>query len=250
MRGNAPDPMIATGRSAGAEPARCRRACLTGGRVAVAAAAFGGLLASCALAAEPVAAPSAPLAAATSAAAAQRCDTPERCFARMAEAQRDVARIRARFRQTKTIALLDGPLESAGRFSFERPDRVRWEMETPEPLVVEVSGSELRAGPPGEVARVDAGPAVGLFRDLGGIFTGADGWAGSRFALGPSPRGGESFVLTPRDPSLTRVIAAIEIELDPASGGPRRVTITEAGGDRTAIELLDVEVERTGGRSP
>lgn len=179
--------------------------------------------------------------------AASGCDTPERCFARMVEAQRDIAGLRARFRQTKHVTLLDGPLVSEGRFSFERPQRVRWEMEKPEPMIVEVSGNELRAGPPGEVARVDAGPAVGLFRDLAGIFTGAGDYAGERFALGPGEPGRESFVLTPRDPSVSRVIATIAIELDPASGGPRRVTIAEAGGDRTEIELLDVVVERTGG---
>lgn len=190
-----------------------------------------------------------PAASATPAAPASGapCGSPESCFARMVAAQRDVAAIRARFRQTKTIALLDGPLESEGRFSFARPDRVRWEMEKPEPLLVEVSGGELRVGPPGEAARVDAGPAVGLFRDLAGIFTGAGDYTGTRFTLGAGARGGESFVLTPRDPSLSRVIAAIEIELDAASGGPRRVTISEAGGDRTEIELLDVVVERTSG---
>lgn len=172
------------------------------------------------------------------------CGTPAQCFARMAEAQRDVKSIRARFKQTKHVAMLAGPLVSAGRFSFARPDRVRWEMETPEPLVVEVAGASLRAGPPGAVKDVEAGPAVGLFRDLAGIFSGATGYAGQRFDLGPGT-GPQSFVLTPRDPSVGRVIRSIAIELDPATGGPRRVAITETGGDATEIELLDVVVERT-----
>lgn len=176
------------------------------------------------------------------------CGTPQHCFARMTDAQRGVARIRAGFRQTKRVALLTDPLVSTGRFGFERPDRVRWEMVTPEPLIVEIAGSTLRAGPPGAVADVDAGPAVGLFRDLGGIFTGASDYAGEqRFTLAAGTSGPWSFVLTPRDPSVARVIRGIEIELDPASGGPRRVAITESGGDRTEIELLDVVVERAAG---
>jgi len=179
------------------------------------------------------------------------CGTPEQCFARMVAAQRDVATIRARFRQTKYVAMLEEPLVSEGRFTFQRPDQVRWEMVTPEPLVVDISGSELRAGPPGEVAKVDAGPAVALFRDLAGIFTGAGDYAGNqRFTLGPGASGGNSFILTPRDPSVGRVIASIEIELDPASGGPRRVVIAEAGGDRTEITLFDVAIERSGGPRP
>ena len=176
------------------------------------------------------------------------CGTPQQCFARMADAQRGVARIRAGFRQTKHVALLKDPLVSTGRFTFERPDRVRWEMVTPEPLIVEIAGASLRAGPPGSVAEVEAGPAVGLFRDLGGIFAGASDYAGEqRFALAPGTSGPWSFVLTPRDPSVARVIRAIDIELDPATGGPRRVAITESSGDRTEIELVDVVVERAAG---
>jgi hypothetical protein len=53
--------------------------------------------------------------------------------------------------------------------------------------------------------------------------------------------------LTPRDPSVSRVVSAIEIELDPAEGGPRRVVLREAGGDRTEIVLSDVVVRRAGG---
>lgn len=172
------------------------------------------------------------------------CGSPQQCFARMAEAQRGVSRIHAAFRQTKHVALLAEPLVSTGRFSFERPDRVRWEMVTPEPLVIEISGGALRAGPPGAVADVDGGPAVGLFRDLGGLFTGAADYAGEqRFALsaGGSPW---SVVLTPRDPSVARVIGAIDVTLDPTTGGPRRVAIAERSGDRTEIELLDVQIER------
>jgi outer membrane lipoprotein-sorting protein len=169
----------------------------------------------------------------------------------MVAAQRDVATIGARFRQTKYVAMLEEPLVSEGRFTFQRPDQVRWEMITPELLVVDISGSELRAGPPGEVAKVDAGPAVALFRDLAGIFTGAGDYAGNqRFTLGPGASGGDSFILTPRDPSVGRVIASIEIELDPGSGGPRRVVIAEAGGDRTEITLFDVAIERSGGPRP
>lgn len=172
------------------------------------------------------------------------CGTPEQCLARMVAAQLGVERIRAEFRQTKHVALLAGPLVSTGRFSFERPDRVRWEMVTPEPLIVEMAGGALRTGPPGAVAEVDAGPATGLFRDLGAIFTGVPGYADvQRFALAPGTAGPCSFVLTPRDPSVARAIRAIGIELDPASGGPRRVTITETTGDRTEIELLDARVE-------
>jgi len=206
--------------------------------------ACAGVAARPACAADPVPTPGA------APAAGEGCAKPEQCFARMVAAQNDVATIRARFRQTKYVAMLEEPLVSEGRFTFHRPDQVRWEMVTPEPLVVDINGSELRAGPPGEVAKIDAGPAVALFRDLAGIFTGAGDYAGKRFTLGPGASRKDAFLLTPRDPSVARVIASIEIELDPASGGPRRVVIAEAGGDRTEIVLFDVAIERRGGPGP
>ncbi|MEW6269884.1 MAG: outer membrane lipoprotein carrier protein LolA [Thermodesulfobacteriota bacterium] len=178
------------------------------------------------------------------------CGTPAQCFARMVEAQKDVASIRARFRQTKHVAMLTEPLVSEGRFLYRRPESVRWEMETPEPMVVEVDGGKLRAGPPDSVADVDAGPAIALFRDLAMLFTGAGDYAGERFTLGPGKLGPDSFVLTPRDPSVGRVIDAIEIALDQQTGGPRQVVIRESNGDRTEIVLSQVEVERTGGAGP
>ncbi|HEY8516738.1 MAG TPA: outer membrane lipoprotein carrier protein LolA [Candidatus Binatia bacterium] len=175
------------------------------------------------------------------------CGTPERCFARMTEAQKDVSSIRARFQQIKHVAMLTEPLVSGGRFVYRRPASVRWEMETPEAMVVEIEGDELRAGAPGSVSNVDAGQATTLFRDLAMLFTGAGDYTGDRFTLGPGTLGADSFVLTPRDPSIGRVIAAIEIALDPQTGGPRQVVIREANGDRTEITLSDVEVERARG---
>jgi outer membrane lipoprotein-sorting protein len=196
------------------------------------------------------AATAAPAPGATSSPAATGCGTPEKCFARMVRAQSDVASIRARFRQTKHVAMLAEPLVSEGRFSFRRPDTVRWEMESPEPMVVEIEGGKLRAGPPGGVADVDAGPATALFRDLGMLFTGADDYAGKRFTLGPGTLGPDSFTLTPKDASVGRIVAAIEIALDPQTGGPRQAVIRETGGDRTDIVLSQVEVERASAAEP
>ena len=180
----------------------------------------------------------------TSAAPAESdaCATPRECFARMAAAQRTVASLHARFRQVKSIALLREPLVSTGELTYERPDRVRWEVKTPEALVVEMSGAELRAGPPGEVTAIDAGPAAHLFGDLAALFTASEEYASTRFAIAAGSAGPGSFLLTPRDPTASQLIESIELETDAALRLPRRAVIREPGGDRTEIELLDVRV--------
>jgi outer membrane lipoprotein carrier protein len=202
--------------------------------------------AAAALVCESTAGPAEPSAtrtpgAASASPAGAACDTPAACFARMAAAQRAVGSLHARFRQVKTIALLREPLVSTGKLTYERPDRVRWEVETPDPLVVEMSSTGLRAGPPGEVQAIDAGAAVRLFGDLAGLFTASQEYASTRFSIGAGPAGWGSFLLTPRDPTVSQVIESIELDTDPALGLPRRAVLREPGGDRTEIELLDIE---------
>ncbi|HZR84708.1 MAG TPA: outer membrane lipoprotein carrier protein LolA [Candidatus Binatia bacterium] len=182
-------------------------------------------------------------------ATAARCGSPEACFARISAMQRDVRAIRADFRQVKRIALLRDPLVSTGTLEFRAPDHVRWEVVTPEPLVVEIDGGSLRAGEPGNVAKVEQEGALAVFRDLGEIFTATGNYA-KRFAI-QAGAGDASFVLVPRDPQIARVLSAVELTFDPANGVPRRVALREASGDRTEIDLDVREVERgaPGGRA-
>lgn len=176
------------------------------------------------------------------AARAVDCRTPADCFERVIRAQREVVSVQAGFKQTKRIALLREPLVSIGRFMFLRPDRVRWEVVSPEPLVVEIAGDRLRVGDGHEMSTIDSGGATSLFRDLAGIFTGANGYSSGRFTIAAGPAGRYSFVLTPRSPDVARVISTLEIDADPKTRLPRRTVIREPDGDVTEVELSDVVI--------
>lgn len=141
----------------------------------------------------------------------------------------------ARFRQTKHVALLREPLVSTGRMSFEPPERVRWEVEAPEPFVVEADGAKLRAGPPGKLADVSEMASFGTPGALTGLFTGVPEDLAGSFDVTSSGAG--RFRLVPRDPALLRILVAIDLDLDPETGVPRRVVLNEAGGDRAEIEI-------------
>ena len=170
------------------------------------------------------------------------CGAPEECFREFARSQREVRSVRARFRQVKEIALLREPLVSTGRFEFERSRGVRWEVESPEAMVIEIEGGRLRAGPPGELHEVEAGASGALLGELSGLFTGEAG--SDRFSISSGEAAG-AIRLEPRDPALARIIAGVELEIDGESATPRSVRIEEVGGDRTRIEMSDVQVERS-----
>lgn len=171
------------------------------------------------------------------------CATVSECFAEMVRAQGAVSSVKARFKQTKRIALLREPLVSTGTFVFQRPDRVRWQVVSPEPMVIEINGEHIRAGDDAEhLSAIDAGGATSVFRDLAGVFTGAGTYASDRFRVTQGPGGPYSFVVTPRAAALARVIASLEIDADPSSRWPRRAVIHEPDGDTTEVELSDTVV--------
>lgn len=60
---------------------------------------------------------------------------------RVESAQR--SSMEADFTQLKTSALLQEPLESVGVFSFQSPDRARWEYVEPDPITLVIHGEEM-----------------------------------------------------------------------------------------------------------
>jgi outer membrane lipoprotein-sorting protein len=189
------------------------------------------------------------LGAAAPAAPGGGCGSPEACFAGFVDRQRDVTAVRARFRQVKEIALLAAPLESRGRFQYVQGRGVRWEVEEPERMVVEIGAQSLRAGPPGRLREIEAGAPARVLEEMAALFTGRA--TPDSFDLSPG-READSVRLRPRDPSLARVVEEIEIAFDAAHGMPRWIRIDEVGGDRTRIEMSEVRVERgaESGREP
>lgn len=174
------------------------------------------------------------------AAAAAPCESPAQCFAGFLAAQREIIAVQARFHQVKEIALLAAPLESRGRFEYARNRGIRWEVEEPAPMVVEIAPEHLRAGPPGHLATIQTGDALHVLEEMAGLFTGQA--SADSFDLSPGTESG-AVTLRPRDPSLARTVEAIEIAFDTRMGTPRWIRIDEVGGDRTRIEMSEVRVE-------
>jgi hypothetical protein len=107
-----------------------------------------------------------------SAEAAATCATSTECLNQVADVQRRVRSLSARFVQTKHISLLTEPIETNGRFSFTHPDTILWKVEDPS-FEIRIEAGKVHL-PPGEESSLPATwPALsGLFASMSAMFTG------------------------------------------------------------------------------
>jgi len=194
------------------------------------------LAAAPARAADPVAGadPDAGADAACAAAVAERVQ-------RRYDAVRD---LRARFAQrTASVALGNAPgaaMESRGEVVFAKPGRMRWSYEAPEPSLVVSDGHTVWIHDPvaKEVQELPLGPDF-----LSGAaiqFLLGDGRLTDQFAIAAEDCGEPEvrLLLTPRqDTSYER----LELRADARSGEIRSTVVVDVLGNRTEVELSDVE---------
>ncbi len=164
---------------------------------------------------------------------------------RVTEAQREVTTLRARFRQTKTSALLLDPAVSTGTFLFRAPDRVRWEYEAPDRMVVIFDGTVLTTWAPGSrrLDRVKVSARQRRFvRVLAGTQPLDDLLRHFRVTLARNPAGGDRLLLEPTEAALRRKVRSVRLDIDPRLHLPVAVEYVEADGDTTLYEFMDLRV--------
>ena len=146
---------------------------------------------------------------------------------------------RAHFDETKTVSILDRPLESSGELVFTPPDRLEKHQMSPgdervvadrDRLVVERAGRR-------PVIDFQEHPEVAvLIESIRGTLAGDRASLERLYALTLS--GGERswrLVLVPRDPALQSLVAKVAIEGSGAS--VQRVEIEQADGDRSLMQI-------------
>ena len=162
--------------------------------------------------------------------------------------QREVKTLRAAVVQRKRHPLLKGEVVTEGTLLFSRPNRLRWEVATPERTTIVIDdqalviyhpdrkeaerrdlrddfGSRavvdfLTAGMNLDVAELEKRFQVDLYRDDGRL----------------------SLVLTPRSRWVARAIASVTITQDEADALPRQIVVVGQKGDRTETSLAHAVV--------
>ena len=162
--------------------------------------------------------------------------------------QADVRIIEGRFLQHRKTPLLAEPLVSAGTFRLERPDRMRWVVENPETLVLEMDGDQVRGGRPGRLRVLPEIEGMAGFREMTGLFFGGSDRAIDRFkvASGSEPN---SFILVPRESGEHDELVRMTMVIAGPEGGLSEVYLESRTGDASKIRFLDVQLTRTGRES-
>ena len=169
------------------------------------------------------------------------CADSRASFDGFAGKQRALRTISSGFRETRTLPGQQ-PVVASGRLTFKAPNLVRWEIDPPDPFVVETQGGNTSAGKPGNVQSVDPTamtPTEDLFRDLGILFTATEQYVGSRFDTTEGPDGPQTMRLVPRNRGKSETVETVDLEVDPSTGLLRRAVIHEKDGTRTEVQLIE-----------
>jgi outer membrane lipoprotein-sorting protein len=161
--------------------------------------------------------------------------------------QRKLSTLEASFAQRRESEMLVAPEESRGTFSFQVPDRVRWEYQSPKPLTLVIRGSEMTTWyrDLGRAERTNIGRYSGqVMRYLGAA--GSLETLMQYFTLRvvfPDRRGAAyQLDLEPRYERIAKRLTSMTLWLDGSTFLPVRLRYTEADGDTTEYRFADLRV--------
>jgi outer membrane lipoprotein-sorting protein len=154
----------------------------------------------------------------------------------------------ARFVQERHLSLFNEPLRSEGCLCFQKPGRLRWEITGPYKsiLVSDGSGVAQFEWVEDQWKKLDVGLAAALQNVVAQIAAVMEGrYATDTREYDASVAGGAEgpvITLVPRNPTVRKMMAAIEVHLAADLKSTRRVVLREAGGDFTDIRFSDQTV--------
>jgi outer membrane lipoprotein-sorting protein len=169
-----------------------------------------------------------------------------RWFEEARERQKGISGLSAEVVQRKRDPLLKNEAVSRGKLSFRKPASLRWEVESPERMVVVMDGRTVTTYFPTrkKAERRDMQDDFASRAALGFFESGISASLPElerRFHVDLFRSDDEVVLrLIPRTKMLSRVIASIRIHQDPVEGRPRRIMVEGARGDRTETTFSGV----------
>lgn len=158
--------------------------------------------------------------------------------------------LEASFRQIKESQLLLEPEESFGTFSYQAPDRARWEFSEPVQTLVVIRGQEMLTWyrELGRAERIDVGrqaDRVMQYLSASNSLDTLQRYFTLRVAFPEDETLPYRIELDPRFARVARRIAGMKIWLDPELWVPSRLEIEEPDGDRTEYFFSDFRKNET-----
>ncbi|MGH9381064.1 MAG: LolA family protein [Thermoanaerobaculia bacterium] len=171
----------------------------------------------------------------------------EQLLTRVRESQASVKTLRAAFVEHKESSLLLEPVEARGEFYFRAPGRVRWEYQSPEPMILVIRDGELTTWYQDldQARRMSVGRQSQQMLRYLGMGSSVDELLGYfDVALRLPGETGEYYrlVLTPRYPRIAKRVAEVTVWIDAERYLPDRFRYVEPDGDSTEFWFQDLRI--------
>ena len=161
--------------------------------------------------------------------------------------QSQMRTLEAEFVQLKESAFLLEPSEAQGVFSYQAPDRVRWEYQTPDPISLLVAGDEMTTWyhDLGQAERIHVGRQTQRVLDYLGAGSSMDSlleYFDARLAHSSDTSLPFRLELLPRFERVARRLREMTIWIDGERFLPIRLRYVEADGDVTDYRFSNLRV--------
>lgn len=167
-------------------------------------------------------------------------------FARIEKNVSTVKTVASEFLQERRLAMLKEPALSRGRFSYEKPDKLRWEFIEPVPSGFLVNGKlakQWKGKDNPEVFDIQQNPVIRLIVDQIMAWTKADFvWIEQRYSIAVVKENPIMLKLVPRSSKEKKYIDHILVSFEADTEYVNTVGIIEKGGDSTTIRFAHMVV--------
>ncbi len=177
-----------------------------------------------------------------------RRDSLDEVIKRVQAQQKQTRTIQADFRQMKTVALLSKPDTSNGRFVYSAPNSVLWSYDAPKRVQMLIANGMLTTYYPdlNRVEKIDVkGYQDRIFKYMGASGAINDLAAFFNFTFSNVADKPEYVLdLEPKTKGIAKRVKHIKIWIDKKSSFTTKFEYTEADGDLTRYEFLNVRINQ------
>lgn len=169
----------------------------------------------------------------------------QQMIAKITNVESTIRSIQCNFVQTKKLSMLNGKMVSRGRMTYQRPSSLRWEYQSPYQYIFIINGAKVQIKQGGKKNTIDV-KSSRMFQEITRIMmnsvTGRNLSSSSDFTVKMYTLGNDYVAdLTPRKRQMRSMFSTIRIYFDSARSIVSKIEMIEKGGDRTEIELRNVQ---------
>jgi outer membrane lipoprotein-sorting protein len=156
-----------------------------------------------------------------------------------------VRTIESRFTMSKYVSIADKPLQSSGKFYFQRPDKLYWEYEKPYSYGFLISGKKTFSWrqKDGVKESKDISSQAAAKEMAGQLYTFVSMDMEAVSKIYDIEYFDEGIILLPKNRSKKQMISDIKIYFAKDIAAVREVVISERSGDKTVISFSETKID-------